>query len=55
MSGLARRIVAKLTPWLPAFGGRATPDPAKDRAMISRALSTRLSPRLLKDVGGGEG
>jgi len=29
-----------------------TRSPQQDRAHISRALTTRLSPHLLKDVGG---
>jgi hypothetical protein len=54
MCGQIWRIAAKLFDRFRPGQASAPADPVKDRAAIRRALSGRISPHLLKDVGGDE-
>ena len=47
LARLMRRLFGRPPGGVPA-------DPEHDRALIRRALSTKLSARLIRDIGGGE-
>ena len=47
LARLKRRVLGRQPRGPPA-------DPEHDRALIRRALSTKLSARLIRDIGGGE-